>query len=181
MKVLAKRLLNIACSFSTQPPRAAVLAAIQVPEDIAQLPQTSDLSTKSTVKSDASVLFHRYLNSGKLVNIHDWYQAFAVGLEKGTHADDNDDEDDDEEEPKAKRRRTSSRSPRKFKPSPKKAAPKLTEPTPEEWEMETKARFLRAFHELEYLGVLRQTRRKAEHIQRTVFDAPSVTVDGDDD
>lgn len=52
---------------------------------------------------------------------------------------------------------------------------------PAEWEMETKARFLRAFHELEYVGVVRQTKRKAEHIQRTVFDAPRVTIHSDDD
>jgi len=136
----------------------------------------------SVRRSDTSTLFQRYLNGGKLVNVHDWFQSFAVGLERKVDPEaatnDEDVENDDEHAPK--RRRTSSRSPKKTKqPAPVVVKPKELDPA--EWEMETKARFLRAFHELEYVGVVRQTKRKAEHIQRTVFDAPRVTIHSDDD
>ncbi|KAH7106973.1 hypothetical protein BKA62DRAFT_668051 [Auriculariales sp. MPI-PUGE-AT-0066] len=169
-------------------PRAATLMALQASEDIGAM--TNNRGNSEPKRSDASVLFSKYLDAGKLVNIHDWYQSFTVGLERGVNPDTaaelvGEDENDADDEPMAKRarRRTVSRSPGKAASKVQgKAAPAKRRDgplSPEEWEKETQARFLRAFHELEYLGVLRQTRRKAEHVQKTVFDAPELA--GEDD
>lgn len=40
----------------------------------------------------------------------------------------------------------------------------------ERWKMEVQARFMRALQELDYLGFIKHTGRKADHVQRTVFD-----------
>ena len=40
----------------------------------------------------------------------------------------------------------------------------------EKWKLEVRARFIRALHELDYLGFIKHTRRKRDHVLRTVFD-----------
>ncbi|EPT02355.1 hypothetical protein FOMPIDRAFT_1048040 [Fomitopsis schrenkii] len=40
----------------------------------------------------------------------------------------------------------------------------------EEWREEVQARFMRALHTLDHMGLVRHTGRKAEHIIRTVYD-----------
>ena len=42
----------------------------------------------------------------------------------------------------------------------------------EEWKMHVQARFVRALHTLDYVGLVKHTGRKAEHVMRTVFDVP---------
>ena len=40
----------------------------------------------------------------------------------------------------------------------------------EEWKMHVQARFVRALHTLDFVGLVKHTGRKAEHIIRTVYD-----------
>ena len=40
----------------------------------------------------------------------------------------------------------------------------------EEWQIEVQARFMRALHELDYMGFIKHTGRKADHIVRTIYD-----------
>ena len=40
----------------------------------------------------------------------------------------------------------------------------------ERWQLEVHARFIRALHELDYMGFVKHTGRKADHIIRTVYD-----------
>lgn len=40
------------------------------------------------------------------------------------------------------------------------------------WKMQLQARFMRAIHELELLGLTKPTKRKADHVLRTLFDVP---------
>ena len=42
----------------------------------------------------------------------------------------------------------------------------------EEWKMHVQARFVRALHTLDFVGLVKHTGRKAEHIMRTVYDVP---------
>ena len=42
-----------------------------------------------------------------------------------------------------------------------------------EWRREIQARFLRSMHEVEWMGFLKSTGRKKEHVLRTVYDPPS--------
>lgn len=40
------------------------------------------------------------------------------------------------------------------------------------WQREVQARFIRSIHELDFLGFLKHTGRKADHVMKTVFDIP---------
>ena len=40
----------------------------------------------------------------------------------------------------------------------------------EEWKMHVQARFVRALHTLDFVGLVKHTGRKAEHVMRTVYD-----------
>ncbi|KAK0498880.1 origin recognition complex subunit 3 N-terminus-domain-containing protein [Armillaria luteobubalina] len=97
---------------------------------------------------DTSVLFQRYLDSGKMINVYDWFESFQLVLE-------------------TQRKETS--SPRKG--SPRKRGKKTVGGGNEEkWKLQVQARFIRALHELDYLGFVKHTGRKADHVIRTVFD-----------
>ena len=118
---------------------------------------------------DTSILFRRYLNSGKMINVYDWYESFAVVL-------------DDQRRrirSKSKASRAKSASPRKRKGKIASNDDKNVSEEEEEeesqeelekWRMEVQARFIRALHELDYLGFIKHTGRKADHVLRTVFE-----------
>ena len=66
----------------------------------------------------------------------------------------------------------------KMRESPRKGSKKkqveegeeADEEAEEKWKLEVRARFIRALHELDYLGFIKHTRRKRDHVLRTVFD-----------
>lgn len=91
---------------------------------------------------DTSILFRRYLEAGRLINVHDWYESFGMALENQKQHQrevEGENEEADEEE--------------------------------EEWKMHVQARFMRALHELDYVGLIKHTGRKADHVMRTVYEA----------
>ncbi|KAG8912974.1 Ribosome biogenesis protein brx1 [Tulasnella sp. 408] len=107
---------------------------------------------------DMSIAFSRYLNSGKLVNIYDWYETFAVGLEG--------------EKELAAKGQTNGKA---AKGGGKKKGGKVEDEEEEDEEEATKkleARFLRCFHEFDHLGLLRHSGRKVDHVMRTVYEIP---------
>ncbi|EJD51944.1 hypothetical protein AURDEDRAFT_181516 [Auricularia subglabra TFB-10046 SS5] len=164
-------------------PRASLIAALLSPQDILP-PADGEAGQELSAAPDTSVLFRRYLDTGKLINIHDWYQSFSVHLLDSPSAPatttgdgaDEDGDDSDETRPakRARRRSRLTATPKK----PKRTAPRPTAPAGNaEHDAEAKARFLRSFHELEYLGFIRHTRRKVEHVQRTVYEAPHTILE----
>ncbi|CDZ96810.1 Origin recognition complex, subunit 3 [Phaffia rhodozyma] len=86
---------------------------------------------------DTSILFTKYLESGKIINLYDWFVTFAqvLGVDVSTplqsYGSDREEED------------------RKRK--------------------DCQVRFLRSFHELDFLGFLKGTRRKEDHCLKTFF------------
>ena len=129
--------------------------------------------------TDTSILFRRYLEAGKMVNVYDLFQSFAGALD-------------------AQRQQQQSGSQSPAGPSRNAARNRrrslTTESTDtemeveqaleedevedeededkedEEWRVEVQARFMRALHELDYMGFVKHTGRKADHVMRTVFD-----------
>lgn len=102
---------------------------------------------------DTSILFKRYLDSGKMINVYDWFESFKIVLDsQRTHL----------------KETGNATSPRK-RGKGKAKQPQL-ETTDEKWTVEVQARFVRAMHELDYLGFIKHTGRKADHLIRTVFD-----------
>lgn len=103
---------------------------------------------------DTSILFKRYLDSGKMINVYDWFESFKSVLDsQRTHL----------------KETGNATSPRKRgKGKAKQAQPEIIDE--EKWTVEVQARFVRAMHELDYLGFIKHTGRKADHLIRTVFD-----------
>lgn len=109
---------------------------------------------------DTSILFRRYLDSGKMINVYDWFESFALVLEEQKRR----------AETSGKRRRGGDR---KGKGKQREDVEQdVSEDDEEERKLEVQARFIRALHELDHLGFIKHTGRKADHVVRTVFDIP---------
>ncbi len=109
---------------------------------------------------DTSIAFRRYVEAGRMVNVFDWFESFAVVLDsqrrhlkrgKGVAADEDMDAEADEDA---------------------EVEMELSEEEEERWQVEVQARFIRALHELDYMGFVRHTGRKPDHVIRTFYDVP---------
>lgn len=147
-------------------PRASILAGLIHPQDYVSPGQQSG-DNEDGNPPDISILFKGYLESAKMINIYDWFESFAMFLE-------------------ARKRRIgkthipngadgTSRTPSK-KGKQKQADGEVIDKDAgedeEEWLTEVQARFIRALQELDYLGFIKHTGRKADHVMRIVFDSP---------
>ncbi|KAF5377367.1 hypothetical protein D9757_008017 [Collybiopsis confluens] len=144
---------------------------------------------------DTSILLHRYLESGRMINVYDWFESFHVVLEtqRKEHL-----------EPRRKERskgRTKSKKASNSKSDRGKGRGKaskaqdtdgtyeVVEENAQEtehenikhdnivedgdaWKLVIQARFIRALHELDLMGFLKHTRRRPDHVLRTVFELP---------
>jgi origin recognition complex subunit 3 len=158
-------------------PRAHITSALLHPESYAdQIPYfaKSDGSVSNDVEGEApavwelpdtSILFRGYLEAGRMINVFDWYQSFAAVLEtqreKELRAGDRKQADDSPCDEAAHGRRRG---------SDEEEMEDGEEMEDEKWGMEVQARFIRGVHELDFMGFLKHTGRKADHVTRTVFD-----------
>lgn len=140
---------------------------------------------------DTSILFRRYLDSGKMINVYDWFESFQLVLEtQRKRLAEVSRESGVGNTTRAKV--TPSRSPsRPYSPSKDRSERKGSqrrnvtnnpdegndnegedhdEEAEERWRMQVQARFLRALQELDYIGFIKHTNRKPDHVLRTVFD-----------
>ncbi|KAI0080397.1 hypothetical protein K474DRAFT_1769394 [Panus rudis PR-1116 ss-1] len=118
---------------------------------------------------DTSILFRRYIEAGKKINVYDWYESFVLVLET-------------QQRELRKRARSQSKSPRKGKGKAKAKDTvsddddgELTfenEEEEEKWRVEVQARFIRSLHELDFMGFLKHTNRKVDHVVKTIYDIP---------
>lgn len=106
-----------------------------------------------------------------MINVYDWFESFAVVLES--------------QKEHMKQARLADpvggrgSTPRKGKGKSKGKQKQVEvdgdkegedEDDEEKWKMEMQARFIRSLHELDYLGFIKHTGRKADHVLRAVFD-----------
>lgn len=149
--------------------RASILSGLLRPHDFAERDESESEEDREVgiwELPDTSILFKRYLDSGKMINVYDWFESFKTVLETQVE----------------KGQSSSGRgTPKKQKGKGKgKGKQKAVESEPGEWEgeeeeeekwkLEVQARFMRAMQELDYLGFLKHTGRKADHVLRLVFD-----------
>jgi len=131
------------------------------PANVKQQPELWELP-------DTSILFKRYLDSGKMINVYDWFESFAVVLEsqkrhrKGSKSSGNNSKTTTPRKGKGKQRQVDDAMDEDEEGE--------NEEDEEKWKMEVQARFMRSLHELDYLGFIKHTGRKADHVLRTVFD-----------
>ena len=108
-----------------------------------------------------------------MINVYDWFESFQTILETQRMEMLRIRND-------KKRTRTRTPSPRKRGSNKMKQQQQQQQSPPsaeteealERWKVEVNARFIRALHELDYLGFIKHTKRKgkADHVLRTVFD-----------
>lgn len=182
---------------------------------------------------DTCILFQRYLESGRMINVYDWYESFA-GTLNGLRLQKRRKDKDHKLKAKATRDKkyfqadtpsdvigmsnknaSHSRGTNEIPASPLKGKGRtrgkkgirglgrrrgrpetITDPvssadeaeereTEDEfyeneeargrWNKEVQARFLRAVQELDFMGFIKHTRRKTDHVQKTVYDVPELT------
>lgn len=179
--------------FSTNPfdvqlinpaPRASIISAILHPIDyLAHADPSSAVNDKAGNEDhgarrvhlwelpDTSILFRRYLDAGRMINVYDWYAAFGQVLETQR-------EKAREAAAQAHRQRQRTTKGKGKGKGQGKARGQEAEETGEEeldeeaWRIQVQARFIRALHELDYIGFLKHTGRKTDHVMKTVFELP---------
>lgn len=102
-----------------------------------------------------------------MINVYDWFESFAVVLEAQKRCVSTRELSEDDALRTPSRRKGKQRQIEKEEGSPEE-----TEEDMEKWKLEVQARFIRALHDLDYIGLIKHTGRKADHVMRTVFDAP---------
>ena len=134
---------------------------------------------------DASILFRRYADAGRMVNVFDWFQSFAVVLEsqrrhlrkreqvRGEAAVNGDTPKQNGAGTRAAARKGKQRRDGvddEHRNGTSEDEVNDDDEDSEEWQEEVQARFIRALHTLDHMGLVRHTGRKADHIIRTVYD-----------
>lgn len=113
--------------------------------------------------SDTSILFKGYLEAGRTINAFDWYQSFAAVLEtqrqKWLEIGDQRQVDDTPSDGAVRQSNNGDV-----------VGEDGEEVGDEKWGMEVQARFIRGVQELDFMGFLKHTGRKPDHVTRTVFD-----------
>jgi origin recognition complex subunit 3 len=83
-----------------------------------------------------------------MINVYDWYESFSQVIES----------------------QRSHLAPADGHGAGGKSDGHVDEEDEEEWKMHVQARFVRALHTLDFVGLVKHTGRKAEHVMRTVYD-----------
>lgn len=150
--------------------RASIVSGLLRPLDYVNLDDVRQQEPELWELPDTSILFKRYLDSGKMINVYDWFESFAVVLESQKRH---------RKKSKLNGNNSKTTTPRKGKGKGKQRQVDdamdedeegENEEDEEKWKMEVQARFMRSLHELDYLGFIKHTGRKADHVLRTVFD-----------
>lgn len=166
----SSRLISLDLQLINPSLRASVLSGLLHPSDFAGGENDNSQHGNLSDQPDVSILLQRYLNSGKKINVYDWYDSFLVALENQRT-----------EQALKKRDARKSSSPKKgkgkgrhktkqSKNAEEEQDKQEDEPDEEQWKLQVQARFIRAMHELDYLGFIKHSGRKADHVLRTVFD-----------
>ncbi|KAI0643837.1 hypothetical protein C8Q79DRAFT_1012390 [Trametes meyenii] len=160
---------------------AAPITAATPPDDVDTASDEGDPDPPLWRLPDTSIAFRRYVEAGRLVNVYDWFESFAVVIEaqrralrrnarsvktsgRGGSTDEDVDRDhahavDDEGEDANENGEDEDEA-------------EEAEEAEEQWKLAVQARFVRALHELDYMGFVKHTGRKPDHVIRTIYDIP---------
>ncbi|KAI0032078.1 origin recognition complex subunit 3 N-terminus-domain-containing protein, partial [Vararia minispora EC-137] len=123
---------------------------------------------------DTSILFRRYLEAGRMVNVYDWYESFALVLDRQREqvrareaAEKSDNGKGNGRGDKVKGDEKAAEEDEREEDGGEEEDEDNDE---ERWKMHVQARFMCALHELDFLGFVKHTGRKADHVIRTVYD-----------
>ncbi|KAG0005403.1 Origin recognition complex subunit 3 [Entomortierella chlamydospora] len=160
-------------------PRASIQTALGQPElylncDCCHPPSGAEGASTSRAEMvlptqhDVCILYKLYVECGRLINMYDWFTAFGMILERGVgvEGDGGDDGNGDEGAD------SSGRAKKRAKVQPKKATKKKSEESVKKEgldQKEVQARFISGVAELQFMGFIKPTNRKTDHVQRLTW------------
>ncbi|KAK7035839.1 origin recognition complex subunit 3-like protein [Favolaschia claudopus] len=145
--------------------RTSIISGLSFPQSFTGQDLPPSEEDENIDLPDTSILFKGYLKAGKMINVYDWFDHFRTVLEGQ----------------RARVIRTSSPTKGKGKGKGKGKAKKVGDDvdmdggdSEEKWKLSVQARFIRALHELDYLGFVKHTSRggggrKGEFVLKTVL------------
>ncbi|XP_065836689.1 origin recognition complex subunit 3-like [Oscarella lobularis] len=122
------------------PIRSSLHVALTQPESY--LKKRKRTLRGSSPSPDVCLAYSLYLECGKLINLHDWLQAFASVVESDGRA-------------------------KRSLPRRRRGRKRTADGQP--LETITQARFIRAISELQFMGFIKPTKRKTDHVQRLIW------------
>ncbi|CAL1709689.1 unnamed protein product [Somion occarium] len=152
-------------------PGQSIVNALLHPYDFVESQQV--LTSSGGLASDEEINGESKKPQRRLINVFDWYESFSLALEmQRRHLR--------KQTRRTQRKRTASASPRKGKGKARKPAADTedeeedfdSKEEEEKWKVEVQARFIRALHELDFMGFIKHTNRKADHVIKTTYDIP---------
>ncbi|KAF9972558.1 Origin recognition complex subunit 3 [Actinomortierella ambigua] len=147
-------------------PRASIQTALGYPEQYLNCTCCSKSGSDSQSQAglvlhthpDTCILYKLYVECGRMINMYDWYSAFSAILERGNKTD-ADEEGSGEQQKKKRRRITVGSAGRKGKKSEQ-------QPLDQE---QIQARFICAVAEMQFMGFIKPTSRKTDHVMRLTW------------
>ncbi|KAI0705509.1 origin recognition complex subunit 3 N-terminus-domain-containing protein [Earliella scabrosa] len=142
---------------------------------------------------DTSIAFRRYIEAGRMVNVYDWFESFSVVLDsqrkhlkrrsakpsegKAVNGTAKGKGKGNVSTPSRRRRRRDTEAAEEEDDVDEDMHvddedDDMDEEEEERWKLEVQARFIRALHELDYMGFVKHTGRKPDHVIRTIYDVP---------
>ncbi|KAG0009974.1 hypothetical protein BGZ80_001889 [Entomortierella chlamydospora] len=174
-----EKLFNVAALAFLPQPRASIQTALGQPElylncDCCHPPSGAEGASTSRAEMvlptqhDVCILYKLYVECGRLINMYDWFTAFGMILERGVgvEGDGGDDGNGDEGAD------SSGRAKKRAKVQPKKATKKKSEESVKKEgldQKEVQARFISGVAELQFMGFIKPTNRKTDHVQRLTW------------
>jgi origin recognition complex subunit 3 len=150
--------------------RASIVSGLLHPLDYVNPDDVRQQQPELWELPDTSILFKRYLDSGKMINVYDWFESFAVVLESQKRHRKRSKLIGDSSKTSARRKGKGKGKRRQVDDAMDEDEEGENDEDEEKWKMEVQARFMRSLHELDYLGFIKHTGRKADHVLRSVFD-----------
>ena len=110
---------------------------------------------------DTCILYKLYVECGRMINMYDWFTAFGMILERGQHSENG----DNVHEPPAKKRGGAKGGRVGLKAKGKKGGANATKLD----QKEVQARFISGVAELQFMGFIKSTSRKTDHVMRLTW------------
>ncbi|KAI1321579.1 Origin recognition complex subunit 3 [Mortierella claussenii] len=157
-------------------PRASIQTALGQPElylncECCHPPSGSSGTTSLAelvlpTQHDTCILYKLYVECGRMINMYDWFTAFGMILERGiSQKQGADGEDDHAGEPQKKRARKSNKNSSQLQGRQVGKDDKENRLD----QKQVQARFISGVAELQFMGFIKPTNRKTDHVQRLTW------------
>ncbi|KAF9428479.1 Origin recognition complex subunit 3, partial [Podila epigama] len=152
-------------------PRASIQTALGQPEqylncNCCRPPQGSKLTSLADVvlptQHDTCILYKLYVECGRMINMYDWFSAFGMILERGLDSSSTNNEQQTKDAGKTTASKTKGKGRKPIPTSDVGREGKLDQ-------KEVQARFISGVAELQFMGFIKPTNRKTDHVQRLTW------------